>query len=340
MEEVFYALIGICGLLLALRAVVFAIRLYQTERPRTLPELAGHSEIWKEPHYEAVPPPAQTTYGSVPDDRGTKHSALGACLQSAASTFCRSLRSLTGLYETGLAGKMTVSFSVIIAFFGILTIATVYFTLGSSLERHAGERAMLAAIHIADDVAPLIYKKNSAGLRTLLRRYAGQQGVAYVLVENSAGEILAHSFVGLSEELKRDFVHGSVGQDESRVWSEVGQDAAYEVKVPVLEGRAATVRLGLWRNDFNAEISRTVAPLFKLILLVMCGGIMLTIYFAWKINRPIARLVKAARSISTGNLDAPSLDVDDTSECGELSRAVERLRSSVNAAMSRLNAER
>jgi len=47
-------------------------------------------------------------------------------------------------------------------------------------------------------------------------------------------------------------------------------------------------------------------------------------------------LVRAAQRISTGDLEAPSLGVEDNSEFGELSRALERMRSSIKAAMVRM----
>jgi len=57
----------------------------------------------------------------------------------------------------------------------------------------------------------------------------------------------------------------------------------------------------------------------------------------WKINRPILKLIRAAKSISIGDLDTAALDTEDPTEFGELSRALERMRSSVKAAMIRLS---
>jgi methyl-accepting chemotaxis protein len=121
---------------------------------------------------------------------------------------------------------------------------------------------------------------------------------------------------------------------------QLGERAVHEVAVAASDGRVGAVRLGIWRDEVNEEISRAVTPLIQLILLVVGVGVLLAIFLAWKINRPILKLVKTARSISTGDLNAPSLDVEDPTEFGELSRALERLRSSVNAALNRLNAER
>jgi HAMP domain-containing protein len=340
MEVFFYASIGVCGLLLLLRVVVFVIRAYRDERPRERAQLAGSSApAWKaENQYDAVLQPFEPILPRGDDDAEAKHSDSGARLRRAALDFCRGLGSAI-FYGHGLTGKMIIAFSAIIASFGLLTIATVYFTLTSSLKRHAAERATVTAVNIRDSVPAFLFKKDLSGLRALLRNYAGQKGVAYVLVENGAGKILAHSFAALPEEVKPESVHRPVTADKPRTL-QVGQRAVHEVAVPALDGRVGAVRLGIWRDEVNEEISQAVTPLIKLILLVVGVGILSAIFLAWKINRPILKLVKTAKSISTGDLNAPSLDVEDPSEFGELSRALERLRSSVNAAMNRLNAER
>ncbi|HEX9786497.1 MAG TPA: HAMP domain-containing protein, partial [Candidatus Binatia bacterium] len=120
----------------------------------------------------------------------------------------------------------------------------------------------------------------------------------------------------------------------------LAQGEIYEVTVPILEGRIGVVRLGVWRDAVDAEISETVMLQIKIIALVFAAGMVLAILLAWRINRPILRLVNAARSISRGELDTPSLGVEDTTEFGELSRALERMRSSLKAAMIRLTQER
>lgn len=340
MEAFFYALIGVCGLLLLLRVIIFAIRIYRDERRPRRAELAGRSPAAQraENEDEAVLQPFQPILPTGHAVHEAKHSDRRARPTRAILAFYRGLGS-TVFYGHGLTGKMIIAFSAIIGSFGLLTIATVYFTLTSSLKRHASERARVSAVNIRDSVPAFLVKRDISGLRALVRNYAGQKGVAYVLVENSAGKILAHSFAVLPEELKGESLHGSVPADKSRALH-VGQRAVHEVAAPALDGKGGAVRLGIWRDQVNEEISRLVTPLVKLILFVVGVGILLAIFLAWKINRPIVKLVKAAKSISTGDLNAPSLDVEDPTEFGELSRALERLRSSVNAAMNRLKAER
>ncbi len=113
----------------------------------------------------------------------------------------------------------------------------------------------------------------------------------------------------------------------------------YEVAAPVLEGRLGAVRVGFWQEDVNMAIREILTPLIAWIALIIVGGIIAAFFLAWTINRPIVRLLRAARDISHGELDSPGPDIADTGEYGEISRALERMRSSVRAAMIRLSGE-
>ena len=110
--------------------------------------------------------------------------------------------------------------------------------------------------------------------------------------------------------------------------------------MPIAGGRLGAVRIGVWRDEVNAEVERNTLPLIKLLLAVVGGGVLVACYVAWRINRPIVRLVRAAQRISTGDLEAPSLGVQDNSKFGDLSRALERMRSSIKAGMARIGDDR
>jgi methyl-accepting chemotaxis protein len=60
------------------------------------------------------------------------------------------------------------------------------------------------------------------------------------------------------------------------------------------------------------------------------------IFLVRRITRPIGKLVAAAKAISNGELETPAPHITDTTEVGDLSRAFERMRASVKAALSRL----
>ncbi len=325
-ELFFYGVLGICGLLLALRALISALNILREERapkiaprrrddsPQTVvlwPRRALEEEAWR----KIVGGAAETGAG-------------------AASSKYFPARWLPHRY--GLTRRLALSFVGVVAAFGLVTIFLVQFTLTASLRRHAIARARVIAVNVSDNAAGYLAKKNPAALRELLRKHANRPEVAYFAVQNRAGEIFAHSLAVLPEE-----IHGepalSASRGEGLRSFPLGEGMVDELTVPVMDGQVGVVRLGLWREEIGAEIGRSVRPLMKYLLLAVGAGVLAALYLAWRINRPILRLVRAAQRISSGDLDAPSLGTEDRSEFGELSRALERMRSSIKAALLRLS---
>jgi HAMP domain-containing protein len=299
-ESFFYAVLGLCGVLLALQAFFSAVRIRKQDRPTKLQQTDQKS--------------AQT--GSVATVNGGKpHKPWIPYMQS-------------------LSGRMVATFTCIVAMLGLVAIAVVYFTVKSSLRYHAIERARVTAVNVSDSAAGYILKKNAKGMLELLQKRTHRSELAYILVQNNLNKIYAHTFDVLPAELEN--TSSAVG-DQGERSLRIGEVPVIEVSVPILEGRSGTVRIGIWQKEIDREISRAITPLIKALFLVVVGGIVLAIYLAWKINRPIVKLVRSAQKISDGDLDAPSFGTADKTEFGELARALERMRSSIKAALARLS---
>jgi HAMP domain-containing protein len=299
-ESFFYAVLGICGLLLGLQALFSAMRIRKQDR-------ATQSQ-------QTDQKPLKT--GSVSQVKGRKPPEPWIP------------------YMQSLSGRMVATFTCIVAMLGLVTIALVYFTVKSSLRYHAIERARVTAVNVSDSAAGYILKKNAKGLRELLQKRTNRSEVAYILVRNNLNKTYAHTFDVLPAELEN--TSSAVG-DQGERSLRLGGVPVIEVGVPILEGRSGTVRIGIWQKEIDREISRAITPLIKALFLVVLGGIVLSMYLAWKINRPIVRLMRSAQKISEGDLDAPSFGTADKTEFGELARALERMRSSIKAALARLS---
>lgn len=343
LESFFYAVLGICGILLALRTVVSALYIIKEERLPKIPEpaktgFAAAPDVviarYRESPIISEPAVAQP---EIPNSAAEKLPGSGWWTRRR-HFLSNDVWTRLAPYRHGLTGRLIVSFTTIVAAFGLLAVSVVHLTLTASLRRHAIERARVTAVNVSDSAAGYVVKKNAGGLRELLRKQANRPEIAYVLVQNRAGAIFAHSFAVLPQEVQNVPAFGGT-PDESQRSLKIGDGDVYEVTVPILDGQIGAVRLGIWRDELDAEISRTLKPLVKILLLVVSGGVLMAVYLAWKINRPIIRLVRAAQRISHGDLETPSLGTEDRTEFGELSRALERMRSSIKAALVRLSDE-
>lgn len=86
----------------------------------------------------------------------------------------------------------------------------------------------------------------------------------------------------------------------------------------------------------NLQARETITAVFGLIL-SLAGVVMAFVYVigTQRIVASITRIIDAANSISRGDLDVP-IDVDQPGEIGELAKAIERMRTSLKAAIERL----
>jgi HAMP domain-containing protein len=340
LETIFYVVLGACGGLLALRAVVSAVRMARIERLARSQATNDHITIDATPNKPAA--------GAVAPRRSLEIGAparpVGVLTQQSLSVAPRSdgthLLSTRWLrlapYGLGLTGKMIFTFTAIIAAFGSLTLVVVYFTLTSSLTKQSIQRARLIALNVSDSIPGYLFKKDAARLREFLRKRASRAGMAYVLVEDSKGEILSHSFAVLPQRVQ-NIVPSDHPRNAGRRPFRLGDGMVHEVSVPVSEGQMGAVRVGIWKDQIDDEIRKTLIPIVKFIVLVFCGGILMAIFLTLRITRPILRLVRTARRVSEGELDLPSPGIDESDEFGELSRSFERMRSSVKAALTRLD---
>ena len=340
LDLIFYTVLGLCGVLLTLRAFVSAVRIARIERLTRSQATNDHITISATP----IKPAARAVGPQRSFEIGTPAMPVGAVTEQSLPVAPRSdathLLSNRWMrlapYGLGLTGKMIFTITAVIAAFGSLMLILVYFALASSLTKQSIQRARLIALSVSDSVPAYLFKKDGARLREFLRKYASRPGMAYIVVEDHKGETVSHSFAALPQEVQ-NIVPTDHPQNAGQRLFRLGDRMVHEVSVPVLEGQIGAVRVGIWKDHIDDEISKTVIPIVKFIFLVFCAGILMAIFLTWRITRPIVRLVRTARRVSEGELDVPSLSVDDADEFGELSRSFERMRSSVKAALTRLD---
>jgi HAMP domain-containing protein len=214
-----------------------------------------------------------------------------------------------------------------------MVIGIVYHFTGAALQKQVDLRSAAIATNLADAAAGLVSKKSTLELDAMIAKYGRLDGVAYALVQDSKGEILASSIQPFPPELKDTGSDSSVSRT-----TKVRGKTVYETRASVLDGQLGTVRVGLWAETVQEDMRATVLPIVGLIVACLALGIGLSIMLASKTIRPILDLKAIADDISRGRLDT-SVSIQTNDEVGELGRSLERMRASLKAAMVRLNRE-
>lgn len=220
----------------------------------------------------------------------------------------------------------------------ILVIAAVYQLAQHTLEYQLDKRALSIATNFSDAAAGYLASKNLLALQTVARKYMLLEGAAYAFVKNSDGDVIGHTFAVFPDEL-RSGRSSEFSQIERRKL-ELNGRPVYETAVPVLEGQLGIVHVGFWADAVHAEIQRAVFPIVGIVAVIPLVGGIASFLLAHLIVRPIVDLTEIAEKMTQGDLET-AVPIGNTSrdEIGQLARSLERMRSSLKAAMSRLARE-
>jgi two-component system cell cycle sensor histidine kinase/response regulator CckA len=233
-----------------------------------------------------------------------------------------------------LAWKMAAGMAALIVVVSTLMGGLSYVLLGQALNRQADQRAYLLAANLGDAIAGHLLKRNLLEVHAFVAKYGRLEGVAYVFVQDSKGEIVAHSLKSFPAELKP--AASSAPRDVERRSVSYQRSAVRETAVPLLEGQLGTVHIGLWADPVSREARPLLKALVGASLAVILLGLLAAYLLARRFARPLQALSAVAARISTGDLETP-VQVQGQDEIGELARSVERMRTSLKAAMWRLS---
>jgi HAMP domain-containing protein len=243
-----------------------------------------------------------------------------------------------GSRRIGLMWKIVGTLAGVIVIFGLLVLGVVNHLMGRALRAQLDQRALTIAITMSDAAAGNVIGRNSLELHALAAKYALLDGVAYALIRNGKGEIVAQSLAVLPAELRESFSLDGRREVQRRELTLRGK-SVYESRVPILGGQAGAAYVGIWGDSVEEEIRRALLPLIGIIVALLAAGVALSFFLARGIIRPILRLTLVADKISKGDLEMP-VGVETRDEIGDLARSLARMRASLKAAMARLSQDR
>jgi len=238
---------------------------------------------------------------------------------------------------------------------GLTVTFQVRVTMRHTLMRELEERGASIGGELAARSTDLVLTNNLFALHELLRdSLAYHEEVRYAFIVDPDNRLLVHSFDGgfppdlLSANAARpdDRYHlGILDTEEGLIW---------DFAVPIFEGRAGTVRLGLTERKMRETVAATTQRLLLSTALASLGGVAGAYLLAWALTRPVQALVGVTRAVGQGKLDvkAPSwFDdeighlgaafnqmVDDLAQPRQQSDAYNRLLLRRNRALAALNA--
>ncbi len=242
--------------------------------------------------------------------------------------------------RVSLKWKIGGTYTVVMLILSVIVSAATYKLTQSILRDQLSKRALAIANNLSDAAAGDIIGRDFLALGALASKYSLLDGVAYVFIENNRGEVIAHTFSAFPEELREQHPVGGQRQAYQRNLLFQGK-TVYETGFPIHDGQVGRVHVGFWEDSVENEIRSALVRLLIVIGILPVAGALLSFLVAHWIVRPIINLTEVADKVTKGDLElsVSTNCVGLHDEIGDLARSLERMRSSLKAAMMRLNRE-
>jgi HAMP domain-containing protein len=239
-----------------------------------------------------------------------------------------------------LTWKIGGIFAGVMLTLGFLVMAMVYPLTQNALREQLDQRALLLANNLSDAAAGYLVGGNLLALHALARKYTLHDGVAYAFIKDGKGNVVAHTLGTFPPELQQGPPRAAQREIERRELS-LARKPIYETSVPILEGQLGTAHVGFWSAAVEKEIHHRLVPLIGIMILIPFCGALLSFFLAHWIVRPLVGLTEIADKVTMGDLETSVSGkcVTSRDEIGDLARSLERMRSSLKAAMLRLGRE-
>ncbi len=237
----------------------------------------------------------------------------------------------------GLRWKISGILIVSNLLLGLLIVLIVNDKVSDSLRKELVERGRTIATNLSNYSAEQLMEEDVIGLRQIISRSMNFESVGYILIHDSEGEVLADNFNG---QVPQSLTSVTVmGREHYEVAASVNASDAiglcYDIIVPVEEGFLGYVRVGMRQEYVEEAVNRTNMIIIFTIVGITVAGMLIVLFLANRIIRPILYLTRKANDISQGKLDE-KVGVNTNDEIQNLGEALERLRESVKIALERL----
>jgi PAS domain S-box-containing protein len=190
------------------------------------------------------------------------------------------------------------------------------------LIREMEHRGINVARHLAESTRTFILTRDRALLTvSLFDEKQLEKNIAYIVVTDSDGQLLAHTLVGsaYAEVLTPTPASYSAAGSAARMGAAGGDHDVHDIYMPVFEGlyQIGTIRVGLDKRFMNRAIRELGLYHMGFIGFTTIVALISGVYLSRLIAGPIRSLTKLAGEISRGNLNT-GINLPDSQHCWEI----------------------
>jgi sensor histidine kinase regulating citrate/malate metabolism len=172
---------------------------------------------------------------------------------------------------------ISLEWKIMILVFGILFVAVVSHLMGRALRTQIDERSAIIAANLSDAASGYLVSRDVLPLKIIVTKYGRLNGVAYALIEDRDGKVIANSLASSSPESQQALSSDQRRQAGQQLLTLQGK-TVYDTREPILEGQLGTAHIGMWANSVEREIYQTLLflwPVALSLLLAVVGAVLL-----------------------------------------------------------------
>jgi PAS domain S-box-containing protein len=199
----------------------------------------------------------------------------------------------------GLFGK---SLAILLCTFAVTALVTAGFSawsINDNLTQEFESKGKAIAESIAGASVETLLSRDPASLQALVdERCEKTSGIAYILVLNDQGEIVAHTFAPAVPDGIRDLPKNPYSTTTQEVHlAKVGD--CIDVCSPILAGRCGYVHVGMARSPINQRIWERTTQMVGLLALLSVLSALACYVLMRKVTGPLRRLTEAAQRLAS-----------------------------------------
>lgn len=234
----------------------------------------------------------------------------------------------------GLKWRIVGSLVGISVLLGIIGLGFVNYHIHRLMRDQLDRRALDIATNLGDGATPYLLKNSRLELHALVTKYALLSGIAYIAVRDGRGRAVTHSLGSSLSELEPTLPEKNPRESVQRELEFQGR-RVFETHKPILGGQTGSVVVGVWADPLYAEVRWALFTLAAVLGILLLAAAVFCLLIVKKCVQPVIELKNIADKVSMGELET-AVGIESNDEIGDLALSVDRLRSSLRAAMNRL----
>ncbi|MGE4297716.1 MAG: ATP-binding protein [Desulfovibrionaceae bacterium] len=220
---------------------------------------------------------------------------------------------------------------IMVGMFGIIAACTSVlsaFILYNHLAQEYTVKGVAIAKSLANANAEVLLNRDASTIQAMIDEYLDIEGVGYVFVTDSDGNILSHTFV---PRVPREVRHMPpvTAITISRISME-GMGGYIDVASPILAGVAGYVHVGMDRGRILGFTRSAILKQQGLMAVIMALALYVTYLLVKRISRPLRELTAYAERLAAHDFSA-RVDISSDDEIGILARTMRSMAEEISS---------